>query len=81
MVIDDGSLQARMRAGERLSGEKLDAGESCPASRAIELVAHKWTIHILFALHNAGGPIRFRKATGGGRADHAKGADEASAGS
>ena len=33
----------------------------CPASRAIDLVAHKWTIHILFALHEAGGPVRFRK--------------------
>jgi DNA-binding HxlR family transcriptional regulator len=33
----------------------------CPASRAIDLVAHKWTIHVLFALHEAGGPIRFRK--------------------
>ena len=28
--------------------------------RAIELVAHKWTIHILFALQQAGGPVRFR---------------------
>ena len=26
----------------------------------MELVAHKWTIHILFALHEAGGPARFR---------------------
>ena len=33
----------------------------CPAGRAMELVAHKWTIHILFALHEAGGPVRFRE--------------------
>jgi DNA-binding HxlR family transcriptional regulator len=33
----------------------------CPAGRAMELVAHKWTIHILFALHEAGGPARFRE--------------------
>jgi DNA-binding HxlR family transcriptional regulator len=33
----------------------------CPAGRAMELVAHKWTIHILFALHEAGGPVRFRQ--------------------
>jgi DNA-binding HxlR family transcriptional regulator len=33
----------------------------CPAARALELVAHKWTIHILFALHQAGGPARFRE--------------------
>lgn len=26
----------------------------------MELVAHKWTIHIVFALHQAGGPTRFR---------------------
>jgi DNA-binding HxlR family transcriptional regulator len=26
----------------------------------MELVAHKWTIHILFALHEAAGPARFR---------------------
>ena len=32
----------------------------CPAGRVMELVAHKWTIHILFALHEAGGPARFR---------------------
>src|SRR3954451_3160951 len=33
----------------------------CPAGRAMELVAHKWTIHILCALHEAGGPVRFRQ--------------------
>jgi DNA-binding HxlR family transcriptional regulator len=27
----------------------------------MELVGHKWTIHILFALHAAGGPARFRQ--------------------
>jgi DNA-binding HxlR family transcriptional regulator len=27
----------------------------------MELVAHRWTIHILFALHEAGGPARFRE--------------------
>jgi DNA-binding HxlR family transcriptional regulator len=31
----------------------------CPAARAMDLIAHKWTIHILFALHEAAGPIRF----------------------
>lgn len=31
----------------------------CPAARAMDLVAHKWTIQILFALHEGGGPIRF----------------------
>ena len=41
--------------------EKVDAPAHCPAGRAVELVAHKWTIHILFALHEAGGPARFRQ--------------------
>jgi DNA-binding HxlR family transcriptional regulator len=27
----------------------------------MELVAHKWTGHVLFALHEAGGPARFRE--------------------
>jgi len=31
----------------------------CMAARAMDLIAHKWTVHILFALHEAGGPIRF----------------------
>ena len=35
--------------------------EGCPAGRAMELVAHKWTIHILFALHESGDPARFRE--------------------
>ena len=35
--------------------------DHCPAERAMELVAHKWTIHILFALHEAGDPARFRE--------------------
>ena len=61
MVIEESMLRELSRAGKRLSGEKTDAPVVCPASRAIELVAHKWTIHILFALHQAGGPIRFRK--------------------
>jgi DNA-binding HxlR family transcriptional regulator len=46
-------------------GPKLLAPEikpaHCPAGRAMELVAHKWTIHIVFALHEAGGPARFRE--------------------
>jgi DNA-binding HxlR family transcriptional regulator len=61
MAIDDAAFQARVLAGKRLSGERLEAADTCPASKAIELVAHKWTIHLLFALHKAGGPIRFRR--------------------
>ena len=36
------------------------AARACPAHDAMDLIAHKWTIHILFALHEAAGPIRFR---------------------
>ena len=61
MTIEDSTLRRRAPSGARLSGEKKGSPIECPASRAIELVAHKWTIHILFALHMAGGPVRFRK--------------------
>ena len=37
------------------------AARACPAHDAMDLIAHKWTIHILFALHEAAGPIRFRQ--------------------
>ena len=45
---------------ERVPAERR-VPKDCPASRAIDLIAHKWTIHILFALHEGGGPVRFRK--------------------
>ena len=37
------------------------AHKDCPATRAIDLVAHKWTMHILFTLRQAGQPVRFRR--------------------
>src|SRR6266850_5836997 len=37
------------------------AHNDCPATRAIDLVAHKWTMHILFTLRQAGQPVRFRR--------------------
>ena len=37
------------------------AHHDCPATRAIDLVAHKWTMHILFTLRQAGQPVRFRR--------------------
>jgi DNA-binding HxlR family transcriptional regulator len=61
MALEHSTWGKRAPSGQRLSGEKTDSPIFCPASRAIELVAHKWTIHILFALHEAGGPVRFRK--------------------
>jgi DNA-binding HxlR family transcriptional regulator len=33
----------------------------CPATRVLDLVAHKWTVTILQRLDKAGGPIRFRQ--------------------
>ena len=41
--------------------ESTAAPAACPAAFAMELVAHKWTIHVLFALHHAGPPVRFRR--------------------
>ncbi|WP_435007625.1 winged helix-turn-helix transcriptional regulator [Tundrisphaera lichenicola] len=33
----------------------------CPATRVLDLVAHKWTVTILHQLQVAGGPVRFRQ--------------------
>ncbi len=33
----------------------------CPATRVFDLIAHKWTITIIFHLYSAEGPIRFRQ--------------------
>jgi DNA-binding HxlR family transcriptional regulator len=33
----------------------------CPATRVFDLVAHKWTVTIIYHLHRAGGPVRFRQ--------------------
>src|SRR4051794_10242132 len=49
--VDTGDVSAT--AGGRDHGD-------CPAGRAMDLVAHKWTVHVLFALHEAEQPIRFR---------------------
>ena len=50
-----------------LPGEKkaatgpAPAHQDCPATRAIDLIAHKWTMHILFTLRQAGQPVRIRR--------------------
>ena len=41
-------------------GQGAVSRDDCPTGQAIELVAHKWTVSILYALHEAGGPVRFR---------------------
>ena len=48
------------RAEEATAGP-TPAHKDCPATRAIDLVAHKWTMHILFTLRQAGQPVRFRR--------------------
>jgi DNA-binding HxlR family transcriptional regulator len=35
--------------------------EFCPATRVFDLIAHKWTVTIVYRLHRASGPIRFRQ--------------------
>jgi len=60
MAIENGERDSQATAGDGFAGEGVETGASCPASRAIELVAHKWTIQILFALHEAGEAVRFR---------------------
>jgi DNA-binding HxlR family transcriptional regulator len=61
MAREDRPQRDRAHTDTRLSVENAEVPIICPASKAIELVAHKWTIQILFALHQAAGPIRFRK--------------------
>src|SRR3954469_21193876 len=46
---------------EEAAAGPTPAHKDCPATRAIELVAHKWTMHILFTLRQAGQPVRFRR--------------------
>ena len=48
-------------AGEIPATQGVEAHGHCPAERAMELVANKWTVHILFALHEGRGPVRFRQ--------------------
>ncbi len=62
MVMAHSTPPARHGAkGETSASKTAKAVAGCPAGRAMELVAHKWTIHILFALYEAGGPARFRQ--------------------
>ena len=35
---------------EEAAADPTPAHKDCPATRAIDLVAHKWTMHILFTL-------------------------------
>ena len=46
---------------EEAAAGPTPAHKDCPATRAIDLVAHKWTMHILFTLRQAAQPIRFRR--------------------
>ena len=55
----DASRHKHPATGDTPASERVDAPDHCPASRAMDLVAHKWTVHILFALHEAGQPVRF----------------------
>ena len=51
----------RLPEAEEAATGPTPAHKDCPATRAIELVAHKWTMHILFTLRQAGQPVRFRR--------------------
>jgi DNA-binding HxlR family transcriptional regulator len=43
------------------SGSDETSPRMCPATRVLDLIAHKWTVTILQRLHEAGGPVRFRQ--------------------
>src|SRR5438132_12509184 len=51
----------RLPEAEAAATGPTPAHKDCPATRAIDLVAHKWTMHILFTLRQAGQPVRFRR--------------------
>ena len=51
----------RLPEAEEAATGPTPAHNDCPATRAIDLVAHKWTMHILFTLRQAGQPVRFRR--------------------
>ena len=48
-------------AAKEAATGSMPAHMDCPATKAIDLVAHKWTMHILFTLRQVGQPIRFRR--------------------
>jgi len=50
-----------MAEPSRTVEEVADRPGVCPATRVLDLVAHKWTVTILYSLHVAGGPVRFRQ--------------------
>ena len=39
----------------------VPARRDCPATKALDLIARKWTVHLLHVLHHAAGPVRFRQ--------------------
>ena len=51
----------RLPEAEEAATGPTPVHNDCPATRAIDLVAHKWTMHILFTLRQAGQPVRFRR--------------------
>src|SRR3954471_8931546 len=50
-----------LSGAKKAATDPTPAHKDCPATRAIDLVAHKWTMHILFTLRQAGQPVRFRR--------------------
>jgi DNA-binding HxlR family transcriptional regulator len=48
-------------AGSNPYGKEVDEPRVCPATRVFDLIAHKWTVTIIYRLHRANGPIRFRQ--------------------
>ncbi len=49
-----------------MAGSNVDRNDGneppvCPATRVFDLIAHKWTVTIIYQLQNAPRPIRFRQ--------------------
>jgi len=55
-------MQAVVKNRKKLPGDceqPTNKPDSCPVMRALELIANKWTVPVIYNLYCAAGPIRF----------------------
>ena len=58
-------LKTKTNGKTKLTAQGLKTGsrhrspDACPVMRALELIANKWTVPVIYNLYSAGGPIRF----------------------
>lgn len=59
--MDTSSKHARQEPIAEAPAGEGPGPQKCPAAWAIDLIAHKWTIHVVFALDHGSAPLRFRQ--------------------